>query len=232
LIGRATLAKCHVSIPALQITAGLVFFLVAIRHVLEPYEPAHAPAPEPLPPTPFAAALRLVFPMVLTPYGIAAVIALLAASGSVSDVARAEASVTLIREGWGQDNPAARQMFTSLIVPEAAHEEMRWFNELERISASAETAIRLLHVLGDIDVTELLPRVAVPTLVVHSRADARVPLEQGLMLARGIRNARLVVLESKNHLILAHEPAWQRFIQEISEYLTSEEEPQRVTATV
>jgi multiple antibiotic resistance protein len=80
LIGRATLAKWHVSIPALQITAGIVFFLVAIRHVLEPYEPAHAPAPEPLPPTPFAAALRLVFPMVLTPYGIAAVIALLAAS--------------------------------------------------------------------------------------------------------------------------------------------------------
>jgi multiple antibiotic resistance protein len=80
LIGRAVLAKWHVSIPALQITAGLVFFLVAIRHVLEPYEPAHAAAPEPLPPTPFAAALRLVFPMVLTPYGIAAVIALLAAS--------------------------------------------------------------------------------------------------------------------------------------------------------
>lgn len=80
LIGRETLAKWHVSIPALQITAGIVFFLVAIRHVLEPYEPAHAPAPEPLPPTPFAAALRLVFPMVLTPYGIAAVIALLAAS--------------------------------------------------------------------------------------------------------------------------------------------------------
>jgi multiple antibiotic resistance protein len=80
LIGRSVLAKWHVSIPALQITAGIVFFLVAIRHVLEPYDPAHAPAPEPLPPTPFAAALRLVFPMVLTPYGIAAVIALLAAS--------------------------------------------------------------------------------------------------------------------------------------------------------
>jgi len=109
---------------------------------------------------------------------------------------------------------------------------MRWFNELERISASAETAIRLLHVLGDIDVTELLPRVAVPTLVLHSRADARVPLEHGLMLARGIRNARLVVLESKNHLILSHEPAWQRFIQEISEYLRSEEVPQRATASM
>ena len=148
------------------------------------------------------------------------------------DVARAEASVTLIREGWGQDNPAARQMFTSLIVPEATHEEMRWFNELERISASADTAIRLLRVIGDIDVTELLPHVAVPTLVVHSRGDARVPFEHGLMLAREIRDARFVALESKNHLILSHEPAWQRFIDAITDFLRSEEAPQRLSATL
>ena len=147
--------------------------------------------------------------------------------GNPADVARAEASVTLIREGWGQDNPAARQMFTSLIVPDATHEEMRWFNELERISASAETAIRLLHVLGDIDVTELLPRVDVPTLVLHSRGDARVPFEHGLMLARGIPEARFVALESKNHLILSHEPAWLRFIDEMCEFLKSVDEPRQ-----
>ncbi len=149
--------------------------------------------------------------------------------GSSGDIARAEASVTLIREGWGQDNPAARQMFTSLIVPDATHEEMQWFNELERISASADTAIRLLHVLGDIDVTPLLPRVAAPTLVLHSRGDARVPFEHGLMLARGIPDARFVALESKNHLILSHEPAWPRFIDEICGFL-SEDEPERLSA--
>jgi pimeloyl-ACP methyl ester carboxylesterase len=122
-------------------------------------------------------------------------------------------------------------MFTSLIVPDATHEEMRWFNELERISASAETAIRLLNVLGDIDVTELLPRVAVPTLVLHSRGDARVPFEHGLMLARGIPDARFVALESNNHLILSHEAAWVRFIDEICGFL-GEDEPQRLTAAV
>ena len=153
------------------------------------------------------------------------------ARGNPADVARAEASVTLIREGWGQDNPAARQMFTSLIVPDATLEEMRWFNELERISASAETAIRLLHVLGDIDITESLPRVAVPTLVLHSRGDARVPFDHGLMLARGIPGARFVALESKNHLILSHEPAWARFIDELCGFL-GEDEPQRLTAAV
>jgi pimeloyl-ACP methyl ester carboxylesterase len=72
--------------------------------------------------------------------------------GSAADVAWAEASITLIREGWGQDNPAARQMFTSLIVPDATLEEMRWLNDLERVSASPETAIRMLRVIGDIDI--------------------------------------------------------------------------------
>jgi DNA-binding winged helix-turn-helix (wHTH) protein/pimeloyl-ACP methyl ester carboxylesterase len=151
--------------------------------------------------------------------------------GNAADVARAEASVTLIREGWGQDNPAARQMFTSLIVPDATLEEMRWFNELERLSASAETAIRLLYVLGGIDVAELLPRVAVPTLVLHSRGDARVPFDHGLMLAREIPGARLVALESKNHIILSHEPAWRRYISELSDFLRLEE-PERLTAPV
>jgi pimeloyl-ACP methyl ester carboxylesterase len=112
-------------------------------------------------------------------------------------------------------------MFTSLIVPDATREEMQWFNELERISASPATAMRLLRVLGDIDVTELLPRVAIPTLVLHSREDARVPFEHGLMLGREIPGARFVALESRNHLILSHEPAWQRFVDEISAFLST-----------
>jgi multiple antibiotic resistance protein len=81
LIGRALLTKWHVSLPALMLTGGIVFFMVAIRQLLEQYEPPRPPAPaEPLPASPLAAACRLVFPIVLTPYGIAAVIALLASS--------------------------------------------------------------------------------------------------------------------------------------------------------
>src|SRR5262245_25476268 len=142
--------------------------------------------------------------------------------GSAADIARAEASITLIRDGWGQDNPAARQMFTSLIVPDATLEEMRWLNDLERVSASPETAIRMLRVIGDIDVTDLLPRITVPTLVLHARGDARVPFEHGLMLARNIPNARFVALESRNHLILSHERAWPRFVGELCRFLADE----------
>ena len=81
LIGRALLTKWHVSLPALMLTGGIVFFMVALRQLLEQYEPPRLPEPaEPLPTSPLAAACRLVFPIVLTPYGIAAVIALLASS--------------------------------------------------------------------------------------------------------------------------------------------------------
>lgn len=88
LIGRALLTKWHVSLPALMLTGGIVFFMVALRQLLEQYEPPHLPAPsEPLPISPLAAACRLVFPIVLTPYGIAAVIALLASSDDTARTA-------------------------------------------------------------------------------------------------------------------------------------------------
>jgi pimeloyl-ACP methyl ester carboxylesterase len=144
--------------------------------------------------------------------------------GDASEIARTEASITLIREGWGLDNPMARQMFTSLIVPGATIEEMRWFNDLQRITTSPENAIRMLREIGDIDITDLLPRLAAPALVMHSREDARVPYEHGLALARAIPNARFVALESKNHLILSHEPAWPHFVREISAFLNASEQ--------
>jgi pimeloyl-ACP methyl ester carboxylesterase len=86
--------------------------------------------------------------------------------------------------------------------------------------------------VSDQDATELLPRVEAPTLVLHSRGDARVPFAHGLTLAHGIPKARLVALESKNHLILAHEPTWPRFINEMCEFLKSVDEPGQLTAAV
>jgi len=140
-------------------------------------------------------------------------------SGSVKLVNQLEAMLTLVRHGWGQDNPAFRQIFTSLFVPGATDEEAKWWNDLERASTSPDNAARLINTFGVIDVSGLLPQVKAPTLVVHSRGDMPVPFKLGLRLARGIPNARLLALESDNHIILSHEPAWERFAQEISDFL-------------
>jgi pimeloyl-ACP methyl ester carboxylesterase/DNA-binding winged helix-turn-helix (wHTH) protein len=140
-------------------------------------------------------------------------------SGSVKLVNQLEAMLTLVRHGWGQDNPAFRQIFTSLFVPGATDEEAKWWNDLERASTSPDNAARLINTFGVIDVSGLLPQVKAPTLVVHSRGDMPVPFKLGLRLARGIPNARLLALESDNHIILSHEPAWERFAKEISDFL-------------
>ena len=79
-VGRTLLQNWQVSHGALQLAGGLVFLLVALQQLLERYEPALQTSPPPLPGDPFSAACRLVFPMLLTPYGIAAVIALLESS--------------------------------------------------------------------------------------------------------------------------------------------------------
>ena len=83
LLGASLLARWQVSIPAMTLTGGIVFFLVAIKQLLQQYERPRYEDPEPLPSLPFAAASRLVFPTVLTPYGVAAVITLLARTGEL-----------------------------------------------------------------------------------------------------------------------------------------------------
>jgi pimeloyl-ACP methyl ester carboxylesterase len=140
------------------------------------------------------------------------------AAAQSSDTQKWRALGALISHGWGQDNPAFRQMFTSMFMPGATREEMEWFNEAQRMSTSPHNARRLLAAFGDLDVTELLPRVETQTLVLHSRGDAVVPFESGRQLAR-IPGARFVPLEGDNHLLVEHEPAWRRFVTEVSTFL-------------
>jgi class 3 adenylate cyclase/pimeloyl-ACP methyl ester carboxylesterase len=130
-----------------------------------------------------------------------------------------DAMLTLMRLGWGQENPAFRQLFTSQFIPGGTKEQADWFNELQRISTSPEDAARNLSANGDTDITALLPQVTVPTLVMHARHDSRVPFESGRRLAAAIPGARFVALESRNHLILEDEPAFPRFLEEIKSFV-------------
>jgi len=139
--------------------------------------------------------------------------------GSPRDIEQSDALLTLMRQGWGQENPAFRQIFTSLFFPGGTAEQMQWFNDLQRITTTPDAAVRLRRVIDEIDITELLPRVSVPTLVMHLREDAIQPLEESQRLAAGIRNARFVVLEGRNHIILENDPGWRRFQDEIDAFL-------------
>jgi pimeloyl-ACP methyl ester carboxylesterase len=131
------------------------------------------------------------------------------------------AYLTLIRVGWGQENAAFRQLFTSQFIPSGTKEQADWFNELQRITVSPEVAARMLEVNGQTDVTALLPRVTVPTLVLHARDDARVPFEAGRRMAAGIPGARFVTLQGRNHLFLETEPAFGQFLEHTRAFLAT-----------
>jgi pimeloyl-ACP methyl ester carboxylesterase len=98
-------------------------------------------------------------------------------------------------------------------------EQMRWFKDLQRITASPENAARLHGMFGTIQIEALLPQVRVPTLVLHSRDEGVVPFEEGRILATAIPGARFVPLESRNHILLEGEPAWGRFLAEVRDFL-------------
>lgn len=141
---------------------------------------------------------------------------------SPQQLEEAQTFIQLIKIGWGQENPAFRQVFTTLFMPDASLEQQRWFNDLQRMSASPENAMRIVAGFNTIDVRNLAAQVKAPTLVLHARGDARIPFDEGELIASLIPGARFVPLASKNHILLEHEPAWQQFLDEVHQFLGGE----------
>jgi pimeloyl-ACP methyl ester carboxylesterase len=140
-------------------------------------------------------------------------------AGSAAEKEEEAAMLTLMRLGWGKENPAFRQLFTSQFIPGATKEQADWFNELQRITVSPEVAARITEATSETDVTALLPQVRVPTLVMHAREDARVPFDAGRRMAAGIPGARFVPLTGRNHLFLESEPAFTQFLEHTRAFL-------------
>lgn len=133
---------------------------------------------------------------------------------ATTEAQRLEAAtlINLARVGWGRDNPAFRQVFTNLFIPDGTPGQHQWWSELQRLTATPENAARTLEGFYQVDVSALAAQVHVPTLVMHSRGDARVPLDEGRRIAALIPGAEFVVLESRNHVLLEGEPAWAPFM--------------------
>lgn len=138
--------------------------------------------------------------------------------GDPQGLRRFQAIVELIRFGWGTDTVAFRQVFTSRFAPDATAQQHDWFNELCRRTTTPEIAAHLMLARSEIDVRELLPQLKVPTLVIHPVDDQVTPLSASRELASEIPNAEFVQLESRNHVLLEHEPAWAQFKEVVLEF--------------
>ncbi|MCC7123644.1 MAG: alpha/beta fold hydrolase [Acidobacteria bacterium] len=129
------------------------------------------------------------------------------------------AMVDLARVAWGRDNPTFRQVFTSRFIPDGTHEQLQWFNDLCLKTTRGDVVSALLEARAVIDIEDALPQIRVPTLVVHARHDEVIPIAEGRLLAAAIPNAEFVELDSRNHILLAHEPAWARFRDAVESFL-------------
>lgn len=133
-----------------------------------------------------------------------------------------ELHLKLIEVGWGTDLAEFRHVFTAQFIPGGTPAQHAWFDELMRRSTSTENALRFRHSFGRIDVSDRAPLVTTPTLVFHSVGDRRVPFEEGRRLASLIPGARLVPLDSDNHILLEHEPAWHEFLSELVAFVSDD----------
>ena len=141
-------------------------------------------------------------------------------STTAADRERYNATTTLMRLGWTAEDPTFRQLLTSQLAPTATSEQSRAFNELQRRSTSPDCAVRYYETVSNFDIRELLPRVAVPTLILHARDDMMVPIEESRQMAANIVGAKFVSLPGKNHLLLENDPGVPQFFEEMSAFLS------------
>ena len=141
--------------------------------------------------------------------------------GNLEEQQESEALVTFFRQNWGNENPVARQMMTSMLMPDATQQQAVWFNQFQKACAPAENIARLRELYDNIDVSGFLPDINIPTLVIHSIGDVIAPLKEGKLIASRIPGARLITLDSNSHMVFEEEPGFSRFKDAVNDFMES-----------
>ena len=137
----------------------------------------------------------------------------------------------MVRAGWARPDPLFRRVFTNMFIPEATEVQMGWMDDLQRMSTSTENMLAARHERITRDVSDLLPQIPVPTLVLHSLGDRAIEFKHARLMATRIPDARLVPLESRNHILLAGEPAWSVFMDEVRTFMEPDRDASRADDT-
>ncbi|MFT3832640.1 MAG: alpha/beta fold hydrolase [Micropruina sp.] len=130
----------------------------------------------------------------------------------------------LIKVGWARPTSEFRRVFSSMMIPGGTEEQRCWLDDLQRMAVDADTAVLSRRQRQLTDSSPRMAQIDLPTLVINSRGDQMNDFQHARDLAVGIRNARLVALESVNHIVLAAEPAWPVLLHELTEFLRPDRE--------
>jgi DNA-binding NarL/FixJ family response regulator len=102
---------------------------------------------------------------------------------------------------------------------------MEWVDDLQRMSTSTANMLAAREARKHDDVRDLLPSIGQPTLVLHARGDQTMPFALGMEVAAAIPDARMVTLESRDHMLLPGEPASRVFHEEMTAFLEPDRPP-------
>jgi pimeloyl-ACP methyl ester carboxylesterase/DNA-binding CsgD family transcriptional regulator len=119
-----------------------------------------------------------------------------------------EGMAQVFRHGWSQDNPVFKDVYTASFVPGGNEKQRRWFHDLLDKSITPDVGADLLLARAEVDVTDILDQVTVPTLIVHLRNDKVCPLSESEFLARHISGAEFLILDGDRHIIQLSDPGW------------------------
>ncbi len=119
---------------------------------------------------------------------------------------------SMIRTGGGPNE-------LSRLYPAATPEQARSHDRLMMLSSSGANAVAMWRIALTFDVTADLERIRCPTLVLHSQRNRVVPLDEARLLATRIPNARLVTMDTDNHVPLPQEPAFDEMVRLIEAFI-------------
>jgi pimeloyl-ACP methyl ester carboxylesterase/DNA-binding CsgD family transcriptional regulator len=134
-------------------------------------------------------------------------------------MAEEETYRSMIRVGWAKEDPIFRRVFTTVYIPEATEEQMRWFDDLQRMSTSAKNAVASRIARQSVDLRDEIPRITAPTLILQATGDRATTFDNAVEVSGAIAGARLVPMDSRNHILLDGEPAWTTFMTEVTAFL-------------
>ena len=139
--------------------------------------------------------------------------------------AEREAQLVLMRNGWDDDNPGFRSMFSARVAPDASQDQLRSFDSMMRASSNGENAALIAVESSRIDVVDRLQQIETEALVVHCANEVSVPIGEGRLIANMLPHATMVELDSRNHMLTETEPAWVQFQDELREFVGEDPRP-------
>ena len=138
-----------------------------------------------------------------------------------------EATMKMIEREWGSGQMAA-VLGPSLAAGQGMND---WYGRVERYSATPRQAVARMRMILELDVRDVLPLVAAPTLIIQNRGDRLVRPEHGAYLAEHLQDARLLERDSPDHWPIP-EPDLLAAIEEFVTGSVSHEHVDRFLATV